>query len=654
MIKVSNIKNKNIQNIKNKDDYIGTISIVKNEQFFWDYNNYFEKNKFIRSYDCLDWIVIGSTQFSSNYSLSEKRFETSYKLLEGDLFKLGKLIFLVRKIKLVENENKKVNESFISNSINNNSNMNLLNNSINEELIIYKQNKKNINLVDILGSTKTLGQQKTNKEKDMKNDDENNINSNSINNKLKYIYIKLKNVNEKNLKPLKCRICFSEGNFEGKNPLISPCNCTGSVKYIHLTCLRKWLTSKLNKKSSASGNIYCYSFKSLECEICKTIIPEQVEFRGNIISLLDFKDIEPPYLVLQTMNQYSPQNQTLEYNVIFVMSFKLKNYLVLGRANNSDIKLNDISVSRNHSIISYDNGEFYIDDIGSKFGTLLLIQNNILFLPYKEITIQTGACHLVFYLIRTFLGCFKCYKNKSFEKLTYEKYLSYQERKVFSQIIENLNNNIVDPIEKFGSINNSYNSDDKNNNLFIDNEKEDKDSNDKNTVNEQISKDKENENENGYANHKINNADIDNIPTLNINEIQNKEINHKLNKTGSFIIRRLSNSLNSYNHNEPNDFHKQNESNEMLFQEMANRNNYIKNMPNNGTYFSIMNILKKHNKNKKPITVVNNKYYNNLNKNNFSYSLGNNNKKQNKFLHNTERNVNKNNININEDAKNVV
>ena len=172
MIKVSNIKNKNIQNIKNKDDYIGTISIVKNEQFFWDYNNCFEKNKFIRSYDCLDWIVIGSTQFSSNYSLSEKRFETSYKLLEGDLFKLGKLIFLVRKIKLVENENKKVNESFISNSINNNSNMNLLNNSINEELIIYKQNKKNINLVDILGSTKTLGQQKTNKEKDMKNNDE--------------------------------------------------------------------------------------------------------------------------------------------------------------------------------------------------------------------------------------------------------------------------------------------------------------------------------------------------------------------------------------------------------------------------------------------------------------------------------------------------
>ena len=170
---------------------------------------------------------------------------------------------------------------------------------------------------------------------------------------------------------LKCRVCFCEGNFEGKNPLISPCNCTGSVKYIHLNCLRKWLTSKVNMKCSQTNNIYCYTFKSLECEICKAVIPEQVEYRGKYISLLDFKEIEPPYLILQTMNQYNPLNKNLDFNIIFVMSFKLKNFLIIGRANNSDIRLSDISVSRNHSVISFDNGEFFIDDIGSKFGTLL-------------------------------------------------------------------------------------------------------------------------------------------------------------------------------------------------------------------------------------------------------------------------------------------
>jgi len=35
-----------------------------------------------------------------------------------------------------------------------------------------------------------------------------------------------------------CRFCFEEGDEE--NPLLSPCNCSGGQKYIHLNCLRKW------------------------------------------------------------------------------------------------------------------------------------------------------------------------------------------------------------------------------------------------------------------------------------------------------------------------------------------------------------------------------------------------------------------------------
>jgi hypothetical protein len=611
--------------------------VKKNEQFFWDYNNYFEADKFIRPYDSLDWIVIGSTQFSSFYIDSERKNEGSYRLVEGDFIKLGKIIFLVRKIKVNEDDIKKANESFTSNSVNNNNaNMNLYSNSINEELIIYKYKKKNTNFSDIFDSMKTISAQKTKdkEDKDIKNEDENSKNENSINNKLKHLYVKLKNVNDKNLKPFKCRICFSEGNFEDKNPLISPCNCTGSVKYIHLNCLRKWLTSKINIKSSSSGNIYCYSFKDLECEICKSTIPEQVEYRGKIISLLDFKDIEPPYILLQTMNQYCPYSKSLEYNVIFVMSLKKKNFLVLGRANTCDIKLNDISVSRNHSIISYDKGKFYIDDIGSKFGTLLLIQNNLLFLPYKEISIQTGPCHLIFYVVRTILGCLKCYKNKVYDQFTYEKYFDFQEKIIYSQILDNLNNNIVDPIEKFSSINNSYISDYKNINNIIEDEK-DKESYDKNTLKEDISKKKEEENK--YEFNDISKAlDINKKSTLNINEIQNKENSNKLLKTGSFIINRLRKSLNS---NLNNTFHKQNESNEMLVLDINN----LKKLEISRINYSITN--------KKPITIVKNKFF----KTNFSYSLSNNNndaQNQNNILHNSERNKHKNKIN--EDIKNPV
>jgi E3 ubiquitin-protein ligase DOA10 len=36
-----------------------------------------------------------------------------------------------------------------------------------------------------------------------------------------------------------CRICLSE-NWTKENPLISPCNCNGTMKYIHLKCLSEW------------------------------------------------------------------------------------------------------------------------------------------------------------------------------------------------------------------------------------------------------------------------------------------------------------------------------------------------------------------------------------------------------------------------------
>jgi uncharacterized membrane protein (DUF373 family) len=44
-----------------------------------------------------------------------------------------------------------------------------------------------------------------------------------------------------------CRICFGTDVIEG-NPLISPCRCRGTMKYVHLECLQQWrLMSGRNK-----------------------------------------------------------------------------------------------------------------------------------------------------------------------------------------------------------------------------------------------------------------------------------------------------------------------------------------------------------------------------------------------------------------------
>ena len=55
-----------------------------------------------------------------------------------------------------------------------------------------------------------------------------------------------------------CRICYSTSDEE---PLITPCKCSGTMKYIHQSCLMTWLKSG-----------------SKQCEVCK----ESYRFRKYV------------------------------------------------------------------------------------------------------------------------------------------------------------------------------------------------------------------------------------------------------------------------------------------------------------------------------------------------------------------------------------
>ena len=503
----------------------------------------------------------------------------------------------MRKIKISQNEN--LNETKRNSSFDN-SEMNLGNN-INEDIIIHNRNiNDNYNYIDTNNELIENGANKIN-----------NINfSSSVNNKLKSLYNKLKSLNKKQ-KIYRCRICFCEGNFEGLNPLISPCKCSGSVKYIHLNCLRKWLTSKITTKVSSTNDIYCYVYKTLKCEICQSLIPEIAEFRGKFISLLDFKNIDSPYIIMQSMYQYNAQNKiSSDLNIIFVISFKSNNHVNIGRANNSNIRLSDVSVSRNHAKIKYSNGELFLEDISSKFGTLILIQNNVLFLPNKTVSIQTGKSHLIFNLRRTCLGLFKCYRNRLFENKKYLESFFNSEKKVYSQILETFNDNIIDPIEKFSSVSGSC-TPSKRSNETIEENKINETKSDKRELNEDEkteSKKEANDNmnlniSNGIKRNKIlidsndiNEDDninnyLDALPVLNLNiNNLNKNIQMEENK----------------NIDQLEEQRKQNESKEILFNEIKNNDNTNEN--NKKINFSKINVMSVMNNNyliKRASSVIN-------------------------------------------------
>mmetsp|Transcript_31396 Transcript_31396/g.54468 ORF Transcript_31396/g.54468 Transcript_31396/m.54468 type:complete len:260 (+) Transcript_31396:337-1116(+) len=62
-----------------------------------------------------------------------------------------------------------------------------------------------------------------------------------------------------------CRVCLEP--HEDGNPLLIPCKCAGSVKYIHENCLKVWLVSKE------------VNLQKVRCELCKTKYEMIFKFR---------------------------------------------------------------------------------------------------------------------------------------------------------------------------------------------------------------------------------------------------------------------------------------------------------------------------------------------------------------------------------------
>jgi len=110
--------------------------------------------------------------------------------------------------------------------------------------------------------------------------------------------------------PGQCRICLNE-TFTPENPFIAPCACDGSMKFIHLQCLREWLKSKLTVRES--GTVVTYSWQSLTCELCKAALPDTIHCGNGFVDLLDFHQPETAYLMLEDSNQSQIDSERLMY-----------------------------------------------------------------------------------------------------------------------------------------------------------------------------------------------------------------------------------------------------------------------------------------------------------------------------------------------------
>ncbi len=100
---------------------------------------------------------------------------------------------------------------------------------------------------------------------------------------------------------------------------------------------------------------------SLECELCKSPIPEKIKIKNKVHDLIDFERPNSNYVLLESL-----MDDLTEKRFFYLINMKNENELTIvfiinlkGRALDVDVRMGDISISRYHSKLSIIDGEYY-------------------------------------------------------------------------------------------------------------------------------------------------------------------------------------------------------------------------------------------------------------------------------------------------------
>ena len=317
------------------------------------------------------WFLLKQTKMNAKFD--------KYKIHQGEIIKIGRIITRIKEIRF--DKKKKSDNNNNNNNNNTNVNGNSLNNSKNSNKFVLRDIDDDI-LLKKNGKLQ-LGKEYYNKMVEMANqrnatdsDFQDKVQIITLNNNKNCKTINSSNNNKtltithKEKKNKYCRICYMEEDDENENPIIQPCHCSGSCKYIHLKCLKQWINTKNCLKVDQNDFCSVFVFTESECEICKTKFPDLVNHFGKLHSLLDFSDEFKNYMILESLTLDKENNKFL-----YVISLDKNAEIKVGRGQFCDILLSDVSVSRVHCLLTIDGKNIYIQDNDSKFGTLILLQS---------------------------------------------------------------------------------------------------------------------------------------------------------------------------------------------------------------------------------------------------------------------------------------
>lgn len=332
-----------------------------------------------------------------------------YQIKEGDIIRFGRITTRIKEI--VMNKSLKINNN-INNMINTNiihvNNNNEIKKEINKEIInksgdvtTRRGEITKLNSLRLSSDVKKISLMKINtvKRENNKDKDKNIL---KVTQTIPVEFIQLQMSNRKKKLPKLCKICYGEED-DPENPLVQPCKCSGSLKYIHLQCLKHWLNTKSCVKVETNDRYHVFLVRQIECEICKSKFPDFIKHKDNLYEILEPNIDFESYCFLEILTIDKDGKR-----YIYVINLEKNTKLKIGRGHEANLTLGDISVSRVHSILTIENKKIFLEDNNSKFGTLLLVQNpSLKLIEDLPLHIQIGRTYLDCKIKRNF-SCFLC------------------------------------------------------------------------------------------------------------------------------------------------------------------------------------------------------------------------------------------------------
>ena len=414
-------------NESKENEYLMHLDCNEN-QFFIDVNSYkIDDDENICSNNST-WFSLKSDKKNKNNRLN------MFKISEGDVVKIGKIIIRIRKIKFQSDKhnNKKIN-------IDINNNKYELSNSAKSESVsvlrelgtnsLFNYNINNNNVQNDI-NLNTVKKQKEEEDKENEMLSINKTSNKKVNSKKINFKTPEKIFFEENQKKKStdfpsrcCRICYLEEETES-NPLIQPCLCSGSLKYIHLDCLKKWIGTRNWTRVENNENVCIYLIKEVDCELCKNKLPDYIRHKNKLYKIIEFKIDFKNYISFENLTLDKQKNK-----FIYVINLDKKKDIKIGRGHEANIILSDISVSRVHCVLNVYNKNVYLQDNEAKYGTLVLVQTPRLnIIDNIDLNLQIG---------RSFINCknktpfklFKCCDNNN-EVINYNSYFKQNSKKI--------------------------------------------------------------------------------------------------------------------------------------------------------------------------------------------------------------------------------